>query len=157
MPIRFQGRKISRMGALTEPSTYDADITPENMQHGMIGYAQGKKVVGTGRCFEFVQYGTKVVREITDFDGSVKHGISLDIESGANLVFVASSTIGDSIAQTTYLVNMAEGVTEKIGQSLTDGGDLYASYKNGRLTIYLSNEPKERTMLRLFVGKDNEI
>ena len=53
MPIRFQGKKISRMGALTEPSTYDADITPENMQRGMTAYAQGKKIVGTGKCFEF--------------------------------------------------------------------------------------------------------
>lgn len=145
------------IGSIVGLETYDADITPENMQHGMTAYARGQKVIGTGKAFEFVQYGSMVVEEIIDTDGTIRHGILFNVDAGANIVFIAASDVGDAIVQTEYLVNMTEGATAKIGQNLTDGGDVRAYYANGCLIIYLSNEPKERTLLRVFIGKDNEL
>lgn len=152
--VKYKGITLTRDRAL---ETYDADLTPVDMQHGKSAWVKGKKIIGTGKCFEFVQYGSKVVREIIDSDGIKRYGVPFDIEAGANIVFVAPSTIGDTIAQTNYLVNMTEGVSVKIGQNLSDGADVYAYYKNGCLIVYLSNAPKNRTLLRLFVGKDNEL
>ena len=51
MSYIVNGIEATQVGVLLEPSTYDADITPENMQRGMTAYAKGKKVIGTGKCF----------------------------------------------------------------------------------------------------------
>ncbi len=157
MSIYFQGKRISGMGALTEPSTYDADITPENMQNGMTAYAQGKKVIGTGKAFEFAEYGSKAVRTVTDNEGIERYGVKFAVGEGTNVVFLAPSATGEVVLQTNYLVSLSEGTTTQLGVNQTSGGEVYACYSEGYLTVYMTEITQKKTMLRLFVGKDNAI
>lgn len=39
-------------------STNDADVIASDLQAGKTCYARGKKITGTGKSFEFAQYGT---------------------------------------------------------------------------------------------------
>jgi hypothetical protein len=148
--------KIHFVGALTEPSSYDADITPENMQRGMTAYAQGKKVVGTGKAFEFAEYGSKVATNITDSNGVKRYGFKLDVGANANVVFVAPSKTGDIVLQNKFLVTITEGEEIVIADNYSAGGELRAYYDE-RLIVYLTEYTGKPTILHYFVGKDNAI
>ncbi len=157
MSIYFQGKKISRLGALTEPSTYDANTPPADVQSGAVYYAQGKRCVGTGKAFEFAKYGSKVIRKITDNNGVQRYGASFGVGENANVVFVAPSKTGDIVLQENYLVTIQEGTEVKIANNHTTGGELKAYYDGVQLMIYLTQYSNNPTILRFFVGKDNHI
>lgn len=156
MSMYFLGGKVHHVGALTEPSTYDADITPENMQRGMTAYAQGIKVIGTGKAFEFAEYGSKVATTITDSNGAKRYGFKLDVGANANVVFVAPSKTGDIVLQNKFLVTIIEGEEIAIADNYSAGGELRAYYDE-RLIVYLTEYTGKPTILRYFVGKDNAI
>lgn len=157
MAIYFQGKKISRMGALTEPSTYDADITPENMQHGMTAYAQGKKVVGTGKCFEYAVYGARQLQSLKDEDGNNRYGFSIYAVTEPNIIFLASTENGDIVLQSSHIVDLADNAVAVVGINHTSSGEVTASYSDNRLKIILGNTENQSTRLRYFFGKDNMI
>ena len=157
MPILFQGKHISRMGALTEPSTYDANTPPADVQLGDIYYANGKRCVGTGKAFEFAEYGSWVVRKITDSKGVERQGVTFDFDDTTNLIFVAPSNMGDIVLQEDFLVSMVENSEVKIADNHTTGGELKAYYDNERLIFYFTDFSSNPTILRFFVGKDNHI
>ena len=140
------------MGALTEPSTYDADITPENMQRGMTAYAQGKKIVGTGKCFEFAEYGLYRAKKLSNG----YYGFSFQFDKSANTFFVAPTGTGDIVVQKVHLVEL-EDEPIKIGENLTTSGELLVAYSDGKLKVYLTEINETNTSLRAFVGKDNEV
>ena len=41
-----------------EMNTNDSNLKPSDMQAGIIAYGKGKRIVGTGKAFEFANYGT---------------------------------------------------------------------------------------------------
>lgn len=151
------GVKAKKVGVLLEPSTYDADITPENMQHGMTAYARGEKVVGTGKCFEFAGYGSGKIQLLQDGDGNNKYGLSIISKGKPNLIFLSSTGTGDIILQTNHIVDLAGDTPVVIGTNYSASGKVTATHKNGRLIIYLENTESQSTRLRYFFGKDNEI
>lgn len=158
MAIYFQGKKISRMGALTEPSTYDADTPPVDVQLGAVYYAQGERRTGSGKAFEFAEYGSKVMSKITDNNGVERYGAGFsNVKDNANVVFVTPSTNGDIILQGKYLVSIG-GDEVKLGDNhSTENGELVAYYDGKRMIVYLTEHSAKTTILRFFVGKDNHI
>lgn len=157
MPILFQGKHISRMGALTEPSTYDANTPPVDVQSGDIYYANGKRCVGTGKAFEFAEYGSKVVKKITDSNGIERYGIAFNYDNTTNVIFIAPSKTGDIVLQDKFLVTIEGNEEIKIADNHSAEGELRVYFDNERLIAYLTEYSGEPTILRLFVGKDNHI
>lgn len=148
--------KAHYTSVLTEPSSYDAHTPPTDVQLGAVYYAQGERRVGTGKAFEYAEYGSRLVKAITDSEGNVYYGITFDYDEQTNLVFIAPSVTGDVVLQQTYLLSMSKGEILKIGKSQT-GGDLNIKCENNRLIVYIADFSKKRTILRYFVGKDNHI
>ena len=157
MAIYFQGKKISRMGALTEPSTYDAQTPPTDVQLGAVYYAQGERRVGTGKAFEFAEYGSKVMSKVTDSNGIERYGMAFKYDNTTNVVFIAPSKSGDIVLQDKFLVTIEGNEEIKIANNYTAGGELRAYYDDERLIVYLTEHTSKTTILRYFVGKDNNI
>ena len=152
MSYIVNGIEAKKVGVLLEPSTYDADITPENMQRGMTAYARGEKIVGTGKCFEFAEYGLSRLKKLSNGF----YGVAFELDMGANTFFIVTTGTGDIFAQTTNGVVAGEEPT-KIGKNLTTSGDVYVAYIDNEVTIYTTEIKSTNTYLRVFVGKDNEI
>lgn len=152
MPAFFQGKQIGFVGALTEPSTYDADLTPVDMQLGRTAYVKGEKITGTGKCFEFAEYGLRCVKMLSNGF----YGVSFELDKGANTFFVASTGTGDIVIQTSNGVDTGDEPT-KIGENLTTSGDVFAVYNDSQLLIYTTDIASTNTRWRIFVGKDNEV
>lgn len=100
-----------------EMNTNDATMFASDLQAGVTGYARGQKVVGTGRCFEFANYGgfktnnpiyipTEInVIEIASTEYPIKHSIALNNMSG--LDFSTQKTIGTVvISNVEYPINV---------------------------------------------------
>lgn len=156
MAIYFQGKKISRMGALTEPSTYDADITPENMQRGMTAYAQGKKVVGTGKCFAFASYGIYGIEEAINENGETEYCFVVNCNSDFNIIFLSAKSGGDIFTQDKFKV-IEENEKVKIGTNITTATDIKVSLEDGFVFISMPKIENEMTQALIFIGKDNKI
>lgn len=139
------------------PDTSPGDLVPEDMQLGRIGFSQGKRVVGTGKAFAFAQYGSRVVKKITDSEGNARYGASFNVGENTNVIFIAPSTIGDIVLQSNHIVNIESGETVKLGINHTTGGEIMACYDNGRVIVYLTDFSQNPTMLRFFIGKDNHL
>lgn len=152
MPAFFQGKQIGYVGALTEPSTYDADLTPVDMQLGRTAYVKGEKITGTGKCFEFATYGLKRVKKLSN--GC--YGVSFELSKGANTFFIVPTGTGDIFVQTSSGANIGDEPT-KIGKNLTVEGDILVAYDANQLMIYATDIVSSSTSLRVFVGKDNEV
>lgn len=150
--------KAHYTSVLTEPSSYDADITPENMQRGMSAYARGKKLIGTGKCFEYASYGRQALDLIFDEVGNDKYGFIIEGGGKSNLIFLTTTSDGDSINQDTYkLNNMEDNVACRIGFNRTSKGEIRAFCLEGFLFIYFSDIPDLNTQITYFTGKDNKI
>lgn len=159
MSLYFGNKKIGNIGITNGIGldTSDADITPVEMQHGRIAYANGEKVIGTGKCFEFAVYGSYAVRKIIDSEGKERYGVIFHVGENANVVFVAPTIYGDIVLQENYIVNIKNGEVVKLGNNSSSGGEINAYYDKDKIVIYLTNFSQNKTILRLFVGKDNEI
>lgn len=157
MPYYIGNKKIKKVGVLTEPNSYQTTITPADMQMGMTAVSKGKVITGTGKAFEFVQYGSKIITSIIDKNGVERKGVTFDYDNTTNLVFVAPTTSGNVILQEDYLIKLVEGKETIIASDNTTGGDLRAYYDGERLIMYLTQPTDELTILRFFIGKDNHI
>lgn len=158
MGLYFGDKKIGRIGITNGIGldTSDADVTSINIQKGKIGYAQGKKVVGTAKCFEFAEYGLYKIEVVKDIDGIEKFGTRFEVSNGANTIFITSTTSGDILLQTTHRISLSEGKI-KVGDNYTGKSEIFAFYDGQFFTIYLTEVEDENTMLRIFIGKDNDV
>lgn len=139
------------------PDTSPGDLVPEDMQLGRIGFSQGKRVVGTGKAFAFAEYGSRVVKKITDSEGNTRYGVIFDVGENTNVLIVAPSTTGDIVLQSNHIVNIESGEPVKIGENYTTGGDIMACYDKDRVIVYFSAATQKTTILRFFIGKDNHL
>lgn len=155
MSYIVNGKKVKRVGVLLEPSTYDADITPVDMQHDKTAYVKGEKIVGTGKCFEYAEYGYSRVKEVKDQSGNVKYGLKIMTDKEINVLIISSMANGDYVAQTTFL--LSKGETNQIGENLTAGGNIYAYSDGESFIIYFEKILSTKTKLLYFLGKDNEL
>lgn len=157
MALHLGNKRVKGVFIQNAPNTYvDADLTPENMQHGMKGWSHGKLVVGTGKAFAFAEYGLQKVDLLTVSEGVERYGIEFDIGSGANVILISPAK-GDTFLQTKHLVTLLEGKPIEIGQNLSTGGKIYAVQIEGRLKIYFTEIQDDDSRLRFFIGKDNEL
>ena len=155
MALFLDGVKINSFSI--GPDTSPGDLVPEDMQLGRIGFSQGKRVVGTGKAFAFALYGSRVVKKITDSEGNVLYGTDFKVGENANVIFVAPSTTGDIVLQSNYIVDIASGEIVKLGVNHTTGGELMACYDKDRVIVYLTDFSQKPTLLRFFIGKDNQL
>lgn len=157
MAIGMGGKVYNTVSVLTEPNTYDADITPENMRHGMTAYAKGKKVTGTGKAFAFVNYGEGQLQKLQDEDGNERYGFTIFSKIEPNLIFITPTETGDIVLQTNHVVDMKTYKPIAIGVNHTASGNVIAIYKENRIKIYLENTQDNLTRLKFFCGKDNDL
>lgn len=155
MALFLDGVKINSFSI--GPDTSPGDLVPEDMQLGRIGFSQGKRVVGTGKAFAFAQYGSRVVKKITDSEGNERYGAFFDVGENANVIFISPSTTGDIVLQTNHMVNIESGEPVKIGENYTTGGEVLACYDKDRAIVYLTDYSQKPTLLRFFIGKDNHL
>ena len=148
--------KIKGIFVQNAPNSYQTDITPVEMQRGKTCVSKGKVLTGTGRAFEFAEYGLQKVDLLTVSEGVERYGIEFDIGAGANVILI-SPTKGDTFLQTKHLVTLLEGKPIEIGQNLSTGGKIYAVQIEGRLKIYFTEIQDDESRLRFFIGKDNEL
>lgn len=156
MSYIVNGIEAKQVGVLLEPSTYDADITPENMQRGMTAYAKGKKVIGTGKCFAFASYGIYGVEKKTNEKGETEYCFVVDCNSDFNIIFLSTKSGGDVFTQDKFKVlEKNEKVT--IGTNITTITDIKVSLKDGFVFISMPKVKNETTQAIIFIGKDNKI
>lgn len=158
MSLYYGGKTYKRLGITNGIGldTSDADITSPDMQNGRIGYANGKRVVGTGKCFEKAGYGDGIVGLMYDNQGNEKYGISIFTKVKPNVVFI-TPTVGDVFVQTEHIIDLKSNTALTIGTNYTLDGNIYISYSNNRLNIYFENILNAQTELKYFYGKDNQL
>ena len=154
----LNGKKIKRVGVLSEPNSYQATLTPENMQRGMTAVVKGKIMEGTGECFEFAEYGQTSLYPIYDEHGEERYGFIIEQNSNANMVFVSSTEDSDTITQNVFIIGeLQKGKVTQIGANKTTLTDVIVFQQEGALAVYSVDIANENTTLNFFIGKDNEI
>ena len=61
-----------------ELDTNSATVQPSDLQTGVTCFARGQKVTGTGKCFEFAEYGT------------IMSNFPMEVKSDVNVIEIAS-------------------------------------------------------------------
>lgn len=152
-------KKIKGVFIQNAPNTYvDANLIPEDMQKGMKGWSKGKLVVGTGTAFEFAIYGKQQVDLIYDEEGNDKYGFIIEGGDKSNIIFLSSTSDGDSIQQDKFMFSgLKENKAFKIGTNATTKGDVIVFFSKGFMFVYFSNTPNLNTQITYFAGKDNKI
>lgn len=137
------------------PDTSPGDLVPEQMQYGLIGYAKGKQVVGTGKAFAAAGYGRGKLSMMLDENGNEKYGISIFTRIAPNVVFIAPTTTGDMVRQSKYSIDLENGTPVEIGENQTATGKIYAIHNGNRFNVYFENIEDTTTKINYFYGKDN--
>lgn len=125
-----------------EVSTNDATLKPSDMQAGVTAYAKGQKVTGTGKSFEFANYG------------AVYTNVPLVVPTVINIVEISSLNypVQLSIALSN-MKNVDFSSIQTIGSIVIDGTayPITVVVSNGKMTISCEKTLK----LEIFYGKDN--
>lgn len=127
-----------------EKDTNDATLVSSDLQAGVTAYARGQKVTGTGKCFEFAQYGTAY----TNFPTPVGDVINVIEISSTVYPVVMKNKLVD-------INNMDFSTIQEIGTVTVDGVGylISAVVENNILTISCDKS----ISLEVFYGKDNYV
>ena len=127
-----------------EISTNDCDMIASDLQAGKTAVARGKKITGTGKCFEFANYG--------DFETNTRRYVP----SMINIIEIASKEHPIKLSMT---LNDMEGLDfsnkQNIGSVIIGNVDypIYAQVISNILTISC----EQSFCLQIFYGKDNYV
>lgn len=127
-----------------ETNTDDATVTASDMQSGVSSYARGKKVIGTGKCFEFAQYG------------GIETNIPMFIPNMINVIEITSTVHPvKSAISLTDTKDVDFSIPQTIGYVMVDNVEnpVTITIENSMLTLSCS----ETTTLDFFIGKDNHV
>ena len=125
-------------------STDDATMFASDLQAGVTAYARGQKITGTGKCFEFANYG------------SMSTNMSDYVPSDINIIHMSSVDKPVQMSITLYdMKNQSFNTPLEVGKVLVDGV-LYP------ITVlvennFLSVTCEQTVTLELFYGKDNYV
>lgn len=125
----------------THTDTDEGNITAPDMQSGMIAFAKGVKLTGTGKAFAFASYG------------QISTNKALPVPSIINFIEVSSLTypVKTNIALSS-MKNTDFSTIQKIGAVTINGTayDITAQVSNNMLTVGCS----KNINLEVFYGRD---
>lgn len=128
----------------THTDTDEGDITAPDMQSGMIAFAKGVKLTGTGKAFAFVSYGQMSTNK------------AWPVPSIINIIEVSSLTypVKTNIALSS-MKNTNFSTIQKIGAVTINGTayDITAQVSNNMLTVGCSKD----IGLEVFCGRDEHV
>jgi hypothetical protein len=128
----------------THTDTDEGNITAPDMQSGMIAFAKGVKLTGTGKAFAFASYG------------QISTNKALPVPSIINVIEVSSLTypVKMNIALSS-MKNTNFSTIQKIGAVTINGTayDITAQVSNNMLTVGCSKD----ISLEVFYGRDEHV
>ena len=127
-----------------EMDTNDCDMIASDLQAGKTAVARGQKIVGTGRSFEFANYG------------SIKTNLPMIIPNTINIIEIASTIYPIKSAITlTATKNLDFSVPQTIGYIVVEDVEnpINVVVDNNMLTLSCNIT----ATLQVFYGKDNYI
>lgn len=128
----------------THTDTDEGNITAQDMQSGMIAFAKGVKLTGTGKAFAFASYG------------QISTNKALPVPSIINFIEVSSLTypVKTNIALSS-MKNTDFSTIQKIGAVTINGTayDITAQVSNNMLTVGCSKDID----LEVFYGRDEHV
>lgn len=128
----------------THTDTDEGNITAPDMQSGMIAFAKGVKLTGTGRAFAFASYG------------QMPTNTAWPVPSIINFIEVSSLTypVKTNIALSS-MKNTNFSTIQKIGAVTINGTayDITAQVSNNMLTVGCSKD----ISLEVFYGRDEHV
>lgn len=128
----------------THTDTDEGNITAPDMQSGMIAFAKGVKLIGTGKAFVFASYG------------QISTNKALPVPSIINFIEVSSLTypVKTNIALSS-MKNTDFSTIQKIGAVTINGTayDITALVSNNMLTVGCSKDIN----LEAFYGRDEHV
>lgn len=125
-------------------STNDATVVASDLQAGVTAYARGQKITGTGKSFEFADYG------------GFNTNLPIIIDNTINVIEITSTIY--PIKSTIPLSDMKNtdfSVSQTIGVVIIDSVEypVIVSISNGTLTLSCD----KTVTLEVFYGKDNYV
>ena len=122
-------------------STNDATMIASDLQSGVVGYARGQKIVGTGKAFSFASYGAWKTNE-SDFVPNTINVIHIGCtDYPVMMAMPLSDTIYCDFSVPQKVADIyIDGIAYPITVSVQDGEFMMSCEK----TVYL----------QLFIGKD---
>lgn len=128
----------------THTDTDEGNITAPDMQSGMIAFAKGVKLTGTGKAFAFASYG------------QISTNKACPVPSIINFIEVSSLTypVKTNIALSS-MKNTDFSTIQKIGAVTINGTeyDITAQVSNNMLTVGCSKD----ISLEVFYGRDEHV
>lgn len=128
----------------THTDTDEGNITAPDMQSGMIAFAKGVKLTGTGKAFAFASYGQMPTNK------------AWPVPSIINVIEVSSLTypVKTNIALSS-MKNTNFSTIQKIGSVTINGTayDITAQVSNNMLTVGCSKDIN----LEVFYGRDEHV
>lgn len=127
-----------------EMNTNDCDMIASDLQAGKTAVARGKKIVGTGKSFEFAYYGATETNR------------AQYIPSDINVVEISSVNYP---IQLTIALNQMEfidfSISQVIGRVIVDNVSYDISIQASNNTLTVSCD--KQVTLQIFYGKDNYV
>lgn len=128
----------------THTDTDEGNITAPDMQSGMIAFAKGVKLTGTGKAFAFASYG------------QISTNKALPVPSIINVIEVSSLTYPVKMnIPLSSMKNTNFSTIQKIGAVTINGTayDITAQVSNNMLTVGCSKD----ISLEVFYGRDEHV
>lgn len=143
MKMIYNGTPIKSLNVKHyEMNTNDSNLQPSDMQAGIVAYGRGKRIVGTGKCFEFANYG------------HFKTNLSMYVPSEINVVEVASVEYPIMSSISFNNIGDIDFSKEQVVGYVNIGGsnfEIVAKLEGNMLTFICSNT----IYLEVFYGRDN--
>lgn len=141
MKLMLGGTSVKKM--MIHNDTMDATMVASDMQAGVTAYANGQKITGTGKSFEFANYG------------AIKTNTSRYIPNNINVIELASSEYPIKLTLELDAMKNTDFSNKQVAIVNIDGTDYDLTVNAGS---NLLNIVCDKTFtLQLFYGKDNYV